>query len=203
MAQFDFPTSPSNGQVYTANGVTFTYSTTAGGWIGGPMVDTGVFQPKDANLTAIAGLADAAIGLPEFDGVGGAAVRPVATIAEFRAGTATPRVLPNKGVWDAAAFVTVPYAASVALDLTTGINFSTLVVTGPITLANPAAMGPFGRCGSYVLQAAADQTLAFGAQWLFPGGTKPTGLLAGKPTSIFYEILDATRLLCAAAEAYA
>lgn len=33
MAELDFPASPTNGQVYTANGKTWTYSTAAGAWL--------------------------------------------------------------------------------------------------------------------------------------------------------------------------
>jgi hypothetical protein len=36
MAAFDFPGSPTNGQVYTANGVTYVYSTAEAAWTGGP-----------------------------------------------------------------------------------------------------------------------------------------------------------------------
>ena len=32
MAAFNFPSSPNNGQSYTANGVTFTYSSASGAW---------------------------------------------------------------------------------------------------------------------------------------------------------------------------
>ena len=32
MAAFNFPSSPSNGATYSANGVTFTYSSSAGAW---------------------------------------------------------------------------------------------------------------------------------------------------------------------------
>src|SRR3954469_21205927 len=111
MAAFDFPAAPINGQVYTANGVSYTYDNATGAWLGGPLYDSGLYQPKDVNLTAIAGLADNAVGVPELAGAGSSQVRPVATIAEFRAGVATPRVLGNKSVWDAAAEVTIAYAA--------------------------------------------------------------------------------------------
>ena len=33
MAAFNFPNSPSNGDSYTANGVTFTYSSSSTAWI--------------------------------------------------------------------------------------------------------------------------------------------------------------------------
>ena len=32
MAAFNFPSSPSNGATYSANGVTFTYSSSVGAW---------------------------------------------------------------------------------------------------------------------------------------------------------------------------
>ena len=95
MAAFDFPSSPVVGQVFTQNGVTYRWDGQA--WMGGPIADTGVFQPKDVNLTAIAAIADNAPGYPLFDGAGGCRychvekqrMRPAGTIPEYKR-TAVP-----------------------------------------------------------------------------------------------------------------
>lgn len=47
MAALDFPSSPTNGQTYTANGVTFTYSTAVGAWEGTLIVGTATITASD------------------------------------------------------------------------------------------------------------------------------------------------------------
>jgi len=58
MAALNFPTSPSNGQVYTANGVTFTYNSSVSAWEGTSSIgvasitasDTPPVSPAAGNL---------------------------------------------------------------------------------------------------------------------------------------------------------
>lgn len=200
MAAFDFPASPANGQVYTANGVSYIYSATDGAWTGGPLTDTGLWQPKDANLTALGALADNAQGYPYFDGAGGATSTIAATAAEFRAGVAA-KVLENDDVWAAAALVPVTYAATTTIDMSSGINFS-MAPTGALTLANPVTNSVPGKSGAIVLTSTGDQTLAFGSNWLFPNGTKPSALANGKPTTVYY-FYTGSVYLCGAGEQYA
>jgi hypothetical protein len=184
MAAFDFPGSPTDGQVYTANGVTYVYSTAEAAWTGGPVYDSGLYQTKDVNITALANLSDAAVGFPEFDGAGNAAVTPKVTIAEFRGGTATPRLLANKIVWDAAAEVTVAYTASWTPDMATFINAS-MTLTGALAINNPS--NPvLGRSGAIALIVAADQVLTFGNQWYFGAGAKPALAAIGESVLYYY-----------------
>jgi hypothetical protein len=148
MAAFDFPGSPTDGQVYTANGVTYVYSTAEAAWTGGPVYDSGLYQPKDVNITALANLSDAAVGFPSSTVPAAPAVTPKVTIAEFRGGTATPRLLANKVVWDAAAEVTIAYTASWTPDMATFINAS-MTLTGALAINNPSnpVLGPLrGDC---------------------------------------------------------
>jgi hypothetical protein len=187
---FDFPSSPTVGQTYTSGGVTYRWD--GQGWGGGPLYDSGLYQPKDANLTALAALADGAIGVPEFDGAGGSSVRPVATIAEFRAGVAIPRVLGNKSVWDAAAEVSIPYVASWTPDMATFIN-ALMAPTGALAINNP--VNPVsGRSGLIRFFTAAIQNVTFGTNWFFPTGTKPTTLYSD--TGLYYYVTGTGAIFC-------
>jgi hypothetical protein len=47
VSALDFPSSPTNGQTYTANGVTFTYNSTVGAWEGV------VYSPVGASVADI------------------------------------------------------------------------------------------------------------------------------------------------------
>ena len=51
MAAFNFPSSPSNGQSYTANGVTWTYSSSSGAWIRSSAVGAQGAAGSDATIS--------------------------------------------------------------------------------------------------------------------------------------------------------
>jgi hypothetical protein len=143
------------------------------------------YQPLDADLTAIAALATTAYGrafltlanqaaLQALVGIGAAGLLDVATAAQFRANTAD-KVLDTDGVWGAASSVALAQVAgNVAVDLSTGINF-TLAMTGtPWTLSNPTN-GKDGQSGKIEItqDATGNRILNFGANWLFVGGYDP------------------------------
>lgn len=146
------------------------------------ILDLSSRQAVDANLTAIAGLSDTGTGLVLFT-AGAASFAPVATTAQFIA-TTTAGVLENTNVWAAAVPTTTAYSASLALDFATFIN-TDITLTGALTLANPTNL-KLGRSGAITLIAAADQTLAFGTQWYFATGTKPTTALTGESVLYYY-----------------
>lgn len=58
---------------------------------------------------------------------------PAASAADVRAGNSVEAMLTPKSLIDAVAWVTVPYASTIALDLTAGVNFKT-TLTGPAVL---------------------------------------------------------------------
>jgi len=74
----------------------------------------------------------------------------------------------------AAAIVALTDAATIAVDMSTGNNFS-VTLGGNRTLGNPTNLTP-GQSGIiYVTQdATGSRTLAYSSYWKFPGGTAPT-----------------------------
>jgi hypothetical protein len=158
------------------------------------------YQPLDSDLSAIAGLsttpfgramlvlADAAA-LRSAATLGSAAVLDEATAAEFRADTAN-KVLTTDQVWGAATSVPLTPGATVSIDLNTGLNF-TLAMGGNYTLANPTN-GKDGQSGKIEItqDATGSRTLAYGANWIFSGGTDPILSTAANARDVlFYEVL--------------
>lgn len=113
-----------------------------------------------------------------------------ASAAEYRVGTEAAKVLSPDAVWDAAAYVALTDAATVAVDLSTGLNF-TLTIGGNRTLGAPSN-GKEGQTG--VIQITQDgtgnRTLGYNAVWKFAGGTDPVlSTAAGTIDLLFYEVL--------------
>lgn len=96
-----------------------------------------------------------------------------ASAAEYRS-NANDRALTPNGVWAAAALVGAAQAATIAIDMATGLNFST-TMTGNRILGAPANAKP-GQSGVIELlqDATGGRTLTFNAAWKFEGGTPPT-----------------------------
>lgn len=96
-----------------------------------------------------------------------------ATAAQYRANTAGMIPLTPAAVWSAAALVTLTQAATIAVDMSSGINFST-TMTGNRTLGAPSNAKP-GQSGVIeILQdATGGRTLAFASAWVFAGGADP------------------------------
>lgn len=201
MAAFDFPASPTNGQIYTANGVTYTYSAADGAWTGGPLTDTNVFQPKDANLTALASLDDAAAGYTILDGAGSASSKLAATAAEYRAGSAD-KVLENDEIWLAGQEVSIPYAGSLTLIMNTFINAVVPLVTAGITFNAPTNLVP-GRSGvvRLTVTAASPVSATWDASLVFVAGSKPSTLRVGDNLLFYYTANS--KLYCSMGYSYA
>lgn len=88
--------------------------------------------------------------------------------------TATKRAKLVSFVNTAAAFVALTDGATIALDWTSGVNF-TVTLAGNRTLSNPTNGEPgTWRTIAVTQDATGSRTLAFGTDYKFPGGTAPT-----------------------------
>lgn len=92
---------------------------------------------------------------------------------------AADKIIPVATVWDAAGYFAVSYAASVALDLNTGSNFS-MTQTGDLTLANPTNAKP-GQSGVIALtqDGTGNRNVSFGSYFKFANGEPP--IIDGEP----------------------
>lgn len=97
-----------------------------------------------------------------------------ASLAQFRANTsALPPSVDQ--IWGAAALVALSDAATIAVDLAAGLNF-TVTLGGNRTLGNPSNAKE-GQCGViYVVQPASGgpRTLSYASSYKFAGGSAPT-----------------------------
>jgi hypothetical protein len=158
------------------------------------------FQPLDSDLTTIAGQANASFGLglleltDEADlqdaaGIGSAGLLAAATAAQFRNNTPS-KVLTTDAVWGAAAYVALTPGTNVAVDLSTGINF-TLAMGGNYTLTNPTNAKE-GQAGNILItqDATGSRTLAYGTAYKSVGGTAPVlSTTANARDLLFYEVI--------------
>lgn len=137
-----------------------------------------LFAPKDASVT-LAKLDTALLAQP----------------ADYRADTAN-KLLKVETVWDAAAFVALTDASPIALNLSTGINFS-VTLGGNRTLANPT-LAKVGQSGLIMVtqDATGGRTLAFGTAYKFANGSAPTpDTVAGRVNIYSYVVITTTFIL--------
>jgi hypothetical protein len=123
------------------------------------------------------------------------AVVAVASTAEVRAGVAEKLTRVDR-LWGAGALVPLVDAASIALDLSTGLNFS-VTIGGNRTLATPTNP-KVGQSGVIIVSqdATGGRTLSFGSNWKFSRGVVPAiNAAAGSMTTIHYHVLSATQVL--------
>lgn len=121
---------------------------------------------------------------------GTSAVPDETTAAEYRTGTTTGEYISPDVAWDAADYVALTDATTVAVDMSTGINF-TLTIGGNRTLGAPTNMKA-GQTGCIVItqDGTGSRTLAYNAAWLFAGGTDPVlSTAAGAKDVLFYQVL--------------
>lgn len=125
-------------------------------------------------------------------GLGSIAVMAEATAAEIRANTAD-KALSTDSAWSAADYVSLTQAATIAVDLSTGINFTT-TMTGNRALGNPTNTKNAQSGVIEILQdATGNRTLSFGSNWKFAGGTTPTlSTAAAARDLLFYQVISAT-----------
>jgi hypothetical protein len=149
-----------------------------------------VFQP--ANNLSEAGATPAT--MRTNLGLGSAALLAEGTTAEYRAATAD-KVLTSDLVWAAGAHVALSDTATVAIDMSLGLNFSLGLGLGNRTLGNPTNP-KVGQCGVIVItQGATPRTLAYASNWKFANGTALALSTAANAVDLLhYEILSATAI---------
>lgn len=119
----------------------------------------------------------------------------VATAAQFRANTPGFWLTTDK-VWSAADYVALTDAATVAVDMSIGFNFS-LTLGGNRTLGNPSNTQN-GQSGMIVItqDGTGSRTLAYGSNWKFTAGTAPTlTTTAGATDILVYQVISSTFIL--------
>lgn len=122
-------------------------------------------------------------------GLGTSAVLAETSIAQFRAGT-SGKVLSTDKVWAAGEVVGLTDAATVAVDMSAGINFQ-ITIGGNRTLGQPSNVKT-GQSG-YILiiqDGTGSRTLAYHADWRFVGGIDPVLSTApGAVDVLFYQYI--------------
>lgn len=124
-----------------------------------------------------------------FDGIYGFTI---ASVANIRTGTSATELLGVKNTWDALAPVALADTTTVAVDLSSAVNFS-LAITGNRTLGNPTSSGGWkvGQQGVITVSRAGTQTLSFASNWIGFGNTSlPT--TSGKGFKVVYEVISST-----------
>lgn len=119
---------------------------------------------------------------------------PAAVASDYRTGTDATKALTSDGVWDAADYVTLnDSGGNIAVDMSTGFNFA-MTMDGDYTLSNPTNTKN-GQSGCIVLtqDGTGNQTLAYGSNWKFAGGTDPVlSTAAGAVDVLFYQVISST-----------
>jgi hypothetical protein len=121
-------------------------------------------------------------------GLGTIATFNETTSGQYAANT-SGKALSTDKVWSAADTVALTDAATVAVDMSTGINFS-VTLGGNRTLGNPSNTTN-GKTGViYITQdGTGSRTLAYSSNWKFAGGSAPVlSTTAGAVDLLFYQI---------------
>ncbi len=123
---------------------------------------------------------------------------PSATAANVRTGTNNFNPVSAKSLMDAAAPVSVSYAATVTLDMTTGFNWEIGALTNNLTLANPSAGIDPGRSGWIGLRqdGTGGRTITLGSYWKHVGGAPTLSTGANKQDTLYYHVVDSTHIRC-------
>jgi len=114
----------------------------------------------------------------------------LATAAHYRAKTAD-KILVTDKVWDAAAAVGLTDAATIALDLSTGLNFS-VTLAGSRTLGAPTNLKD-GQTGyiKFTQDGTGSRVLSFHADWKNTSG-KTLSTVASTVDVLYYQIVGTT-----------
>lgn len=121
---------------------------------------------------------------------------PAAVAADFLGSTDATKALTTKAVWDAGALVNLTDTTTIAVNMATGINFA-VTIAGNRTLGNPTnpIVGQTGLI--YITSSGAGRTLAFGANWKFPGGEAPSKTPAASSVDVLaYHVRTASLITC-------
>jgi hypothetical protein len=136
-------------------------------------------------------------------GLGTIAVMDEATAAQVRSNTAD-KALSTDQTWSAADYVALTDAATVDVDMATGINF-TLTIGGNRTLGAPTNTKN-GQAGEIIItqDGTGSRTLAYHANWKFAGGSDPVlSTAAGAIDVLSYKVVSSTFIIAALSKAYA
>jgi hypothetical protein len=136
-------------------------------------------------------------------GLGTIAVMDEATAAQVRSNTAD-KALSTDQTWSAADNVALTDAATVDVDMATGINF-TLTIGGNRTLGAPTNTKN-GQAGEIIItqDGTGSRTLAYHANWKFAGGSDPVlSTAAGAIDVLSYKVVSSTFIIAALSKAYA
>lgn len=121
----------------------------------------------------------------------------LATAAHYRANTAD-KILTTDKVWSSAAGVALTDAATVAIDMSTAINFTLLATSG---VGNTRALGApsnvkDGQCGyiKFTQDATGSRLLTYNAAWKNTSG-KTASTTANAVDVFFYEIIGSTPVM--------
>lgn len=122
-------------------------------------------------------------------GLGSIATMAEMTAAEFWANTAD-KALSTDSTWSAAVFQSLAQAATIAVNMGAGINFTT-TMTGNRTLGNPSNAKE-GQSGTIEIKqdTTGNRTLTYASNWKFAGGTVPTLSTAANAKDLLtYQVL--------------
>jgi len=165
---FNFPNTPTTNDTFTAGGITWIYDGTA--W--------------NIQTTAATLATETVPGLVEK-----------ATVAEVRSWTADTYA-DAANLIASAAEQTLSDGATVAFNMEAGWN-AVVTLGGNRTLGNPTNANP-GQSGRIrvVQDGTGSRTLAYAANWEFPGGTAPVlTTTANAQDVLYYDVISATRIL--------
>lgn len=137
------------------------------------------------------------------DVVGLAAALTPASTAQIIDGAITDRFIPPAGLFASVAPVSVAYAATITLDLDTGINFDIGALTGNLTLANFTNAKP-GQSGiiRLVQDATGGRTLTVGSNLKRPGGALSLTPTANASDRLYYFVWSSTYIDISPARAF-
>jgi hypothetical protein len=122
-------------------------------------------------------------------GLGSIATFPETTSAQFLANT-SGKALSTDKVWSAADTVALTDAATIALDLSSGVNFS-VTLGGNRTLGNPTNTKN-GQSGVIYVTQDGTRTLGYGGNWKFSGGAAPALSTTSATDMLFYQVKSGT-----------
>lgn len=124
----------------------------------------------------------------------GTCAADIATNSNIWSATAS-KLVDSAGLNSAGGYVSLTDAATIAVDMSTGINF-TVTLGGNRTLGAPSnTQGGRSGCIDVVQDGTGTRTLAFNAVWKFPGGIAPVmTTTAGAIDMLCYVVRDSTHI---------
>lgn len=153
------------------------------------------------NLTSYNTLTASAAELNQLDNLtlGNVASLNTATVADFRS-NASNKVLTTTNVWSAQDTVTLTDAATIAVNMSLGLNFQ-VTLGGNRVLGAPtnAKAGQRGRI-KVIQDATGSRTLSFNSVWDFASGTTHTlqGSTSGEYDILYYDVVSPTSIVISA-----